>query len=33
VELLDKASTRSEEAMLGRAEDRFEKRLMDVKQT
>lgn len=31
VELLDKAGTRSEEAMLDRAEDRFEKRLMEVK--
>jgi len=31
IELLDKASTRSEEAMLDRAEDRFEKRLMEVK--
>src|SRR3989344_1041565 len=31
VELLDKAGTRSEESMLERAEDRFEKRLMEVK--
>ena len=31
VDLLDKVGTRSEEAMLDRAEDRFEKRLAEVK--
>lgn len=31
VELLDKAGTKSEEIILDRAEDRFEKRLSDVK--
>ncbi|MDO8735066.1 MAG: hypothetical protein Q7K21_07910 [Elusimicrobiota bacterium] len=31
VELLDKTGTKSEESMLERAEDRFEKRLSEVK--